>query len=74
VRESEADHLGLVYMAKAGHDPREARGDLWVRMAPAFQDSARPLELLSTDPSGETRVQQIDAWLPEAFRHYTPAR
>jgi predicted Zn-dependent protease len=60
VRESEADHLGLLYMAKAGHDPRAAP-DVWVRMASACQSSARPLELLSTDPSGETRVQQIDA-------------
>jgi hypothetical protein len=60
-------------MAKAGHDPRAAR-DLWVRMAPACPGSARRLEFLPTDPSEETRVQQIDAWLPEAFRHYTPAR
>ena len=73
MRESEADHLGLLYMAKAGHDPRAAR-DLWIRMAPACPGSARPLEFLSTDPSEETRVQQIDAWLPEAFRHYAPAR
>ena len=36
--------------------------------------SALTLEFLSTDPSEETRVQPIDAWLPEAFRHYTPSR
>jgi hypothetical protein len=38
------------------------------------QGSARTLEFLSTDPSEDTRVQLIDAWLPEAFRHYTPPR
>ena len=55
-------------MAKAGHDPRAAR-DLWVRMTEASQGSARTPEFLSTDTSEETRVQPIDAWLPEAFRH-----
>ena len=43
-------------------------------MAPACQGSTRPVEFLSTDPSEEAWVQQIDPWLPEAFRHYTPAR
>jgi predicted Zn-dependent protease len=72
-QESEADHLGLLYMAKAGYDPHAAR-DLWVRMAQATQGSSRPPEFLSTHPSEETRVQQIDAWLPEALRYYTPPR
>ena len=69
-QESEADHLGLVYMAKAGYDPRAAR-DLWIRMAQASQGSSRPPEFLSTHPSEETRVRQIGAWLPEALRYYT---
>jgi predicted Zn-dependent protease len=60
-------------MAKAGYDPQAAR-DLWVRMAQASQGSARPLEFLSTHPSEEIRVQQIDAWLPAALRYYTPPR
>ena len=72
-QESKADHLGLLYMAKAGYDPRAAR-DLRVRMAQASQGSARPPVFLSTHPSEETRVQQIDAWLPEALRYYTPPR
>jgi predicted Zn-dependent protease len=72
-QESEADHLGLIYMAKAGYDPRAAR-DLWVRMAQASQGSSRPPEFLSTHPSDETRIRQIDAWLPEALRSYTPPR
>jgi predicted Zn-dependent protease len=72
-QESEADHLGLIYMAKAGYDPHAAR-DLWVRMAQASKGSSRPPEFLATHPSEETRVQQIDAWLPEALRYYTPPR
>jgi predicted Zn-dependent protease len=72
-QESEADHLGLIYMAKAGYDPRAAR-DLWVRMAQASQGGSRPPEFLSTHPSEETRIRQIEAWLPEALGYYTPPR
>jgi predicted Zn-dependent protease len=69
-QESEADHIGLIYMAKAGYDPRAAR-DLWVRMAAAAQGQ-RPPEFLSTHPSEATRIKQIEGWLPEALQHYKP--
>ena len=72
-QESEADHLGLIYMAKAGYDPRAAL-DLWRRMAQASQGSSRPPEFLSTHPSEETRIRQIESWLPEAESHYRPPR
>lgn len=70
-QESEADHLGLIYMAKAGYDPTAAR-DLWVRMS---QDAKgqKPLEFLSTHPSDETRIRQIESWLPEARQFYKPS-
>jgi len=71
-QESEADHIGLIYMAKAGYDPRAAR-DLWVRMAEASKGRSRPPEFLSTHPSEETRIRQIEGWLPEALKHYRPA-
>lgn len=58
-QESEADHLGLILMAKAGYDPHAAR-DLWVRMAAASKGSGKPPQFLSTDPSEPTRIQQID--------------
>jgi predicted Zn-dependent protease len=70
-QESEADHLGLIYMAKAGYHPSAAR-DLWVRMADASKGRPRPPEFLSTHPSHETRIQQIESWIPEALRHYNP--
>ncbi len=70
-QESEADHIGLVYMAKAGYDPHAAR-DLWIRMGELSRGQSTP-EFLSTHPSAETRVKQIEAWLPEALKHYRPA-
>lgn len=68
-QELEADHLGLILMAKAGYDPHAAR-DLWVRMAAASKASGKPPEFLSTHPSEPTRIQQIEAWMPEAMKYY----
>lgn len=70
-QESEADHLGLILMAKAGFDPHAAR-DLWVRMAAASGGSGKPPEFLSTHPSEPTRIRQIEAWMPEAMQYYHP--
>lgn len=70
-QESEADHVGLILMAKAGYDPRAAL-DLWKRMADAAKGQ-RPPEFLSTHPAEATRIQQIESWLPEALTHYRPA-
>jgi metalloendopeptidase OMA1, mitochondrial len=72
-QESEADHLGLIYMAQAGYDPHAAR-DLWIRMAAAYQGNSRPPQFLSTHPSEQTRIQQIERWLPEALKYYRPTR
>ena len=68
-QESEADHLGLIFMAKAGYDPHAAR-ELWVRMAEAAQGQARQPEFLSTHPADATRIRQIEQWLPEALPYY----
>ena len=70
-QESEADHVGLILMAKAGYDPHAAR-DLWVRMAAASKGSGKPPEFLSTHPSEPTRIQQIEVWMPEAMQYYHP--
>ncbi|MGB2957345.1 MAG: M48 family metallopeptidase [Bacteroidota bacterium] len=66
-QESEADHMGLVFMAMAGYDPNEAVS-FWQRMA--AKGGAAPPEWLSTHPSGETRINDIKAHLPEALQHY----
>jgi predicted Zn-dependent protease len=66
--ESEADHIGLILMAKAGYDPRTAV-DFWRRMA-SQGGGGKPPEFLSTHPSDETRIAQIQKWLPEALGYY----
>lgn len=68
--ELEADHIGLIYMAKAGYDPRIAV-DFWKRMA--AQGGGAPPEFLSTHPSDETRIAQIEKLLPEALAEYQQA-
>jgi predicted Zn-dependent protease len=67
-QESEADHISLILMAKAGADPREAIG-LWERME-AGQRGAGPSEFLSPHPSGATRIKQLQQWMPEALQYY----
>ena len=69
LQESEADHLGLIFMAKAGYHPSAAR-DLWVRMASL--GGPRQPEFLSTHPAPQTRIAQIEAWIPEALQYYRP--
>ena len=66
-QESEADHIGLILMAKAGYDPRDAI-PFWERME--RQGGSSPPEFLSTHPSYGTRVEQIRAELPEALQYY----
>jgi predicted Zn-dependent protease len=67
-QESEADHIGLVYMARAGYDPRQAVG-FWKRMRRASQ-GREPPEFLSDHPSDAHRATRIQGWLPEAEREY----
>ena len=70
-QELEADHIGLMYMADAGYDPREAAA-FWTRMA-AGKEGVPP-EFLSTHPSDTTRIQQIQDLLPEAMQRYQASR
>ncbi len=67
--ESEADRMGLIFMAMAGYDPNEAIS-FWMRMSAA--GGAKPPEILSTHPSNETRISDIRTHLPEAMSYYKP--
>lgn len=66
-QESEADHIGVLLMAKAGFDPRESVG-LWQRMGQG--GGGRPPEFLSTHPNPETRITQLQGWMPKALEYY----
>jgi metalloendopeptidase OMA1, mitochondrial len=70
-QESEADHIGLIYMARAGYDPRQAP-EFWRRMETAAAGQSRPPEFLSTHPASERRVSQLESWMPEALKVYNP--
>ena len=68
--ESEADHMGLIFAAMAGYDPKEAV-TFWQRMSASTQSSMP--EFLSDHPSDAKRVKDIQDWLPEAETYYKAA-
>jgi len=72
MQESEADRMGLIYMGKAGYDPREAVA-LWERFK-AYKDKQGQsrIEFLSTHPTDERRIRDIKAHLHEALRYHRP--
>jgi predicted Zn-dependent protease len=68
--ESEADHIGLIFMAMAGYDPKQAP-KFWERMT-AGSKGEKPPEFMSTHPSDETRIKDLNGWMPEALQYYKP--
>jgi len=66
-QEAEADHIGLIYMARAGYDPRAAV-ELWKNFQSA--GGARPPAFLSTHPSPENRIARLEELMPEAMQFY----
>ena len=68
--ESEADHMGLIFAAMAGYDPQVAI-TFWQRMAAS--STSQTAEFLSDHPSDAKRIKQIQGWMPEALKYYTPA-
>ena len=68
-QESEADHIGLIFAAMAGYDP-EVAISFWQRMSSATGGGSN--SVFADHPSDATRIQQIQGWLPEAKKYYTP--
>jgi predicted Zn-dependent protease len=66
--ESEADRMGLIFMAMAGYNPNEAP-KFWERMS-TLSGGQQPPEFLSTHPSHDTRVKDLEGWMPEAMKYY----
>jgi predicted Zn-dependent protease len=73
-QESEADHIGLIYMAEAGYDPRQAVA-FWQRFAEYNkQQGGDTAAFLRTHPTDATRIQQLQTWMPEALAKYHPTQ
>lgn len=68
-QESEADHMGVIFMAMAGYNPNEAI-NFWTRMS--AKTGGKPPEILSTHPSDQTRMNILKKWIPEAMKYYKP--
>jgi predicted Zn-dependent protease len=67
-QETEADRLGLTFMAMAGYDPNSAVA-FWQRMSAKSGGNAPP-EFLSTHPSDASRIREIQNRIPEAMKYY----
>ena len=72
LQESEADQLGLIFMAKAGYDPQNAV-EFWTRMA-AKSDGAKPPQFLSTHPADAKRIRDLKSQMAKAEKVYQQSR
>lgn len=70
-QEYEADHFGLIFMAMAGYNPREAI-PFWQRMAQS--GGQKPPEFLATHPSDENRIAKLQSYMDEALKYYKPMK
>jgi predicted Zn-dependent protease len=68
MQESEADKLGLIFMSMAGYNPEEAV-PFWKRMSAANRGGKIPA-FLSTHPADETRIKNLNAWIPDIKAKY----
>ena len=65
--ETEADKMGLIFMAMAGYDPKESV-EFWQNMAAIGGE--RPPEILNTHPSSETRIEDLAEYMGTAMWYY----
>ena len=69
-QETEADFLGMIFASLSGYDIRETK-KLWERMKEANKGK-EPSEFLSTHPSSDNRINNIEGWLNEIIIKYPP--
>ena len=72
-QESEADHIGVVLMAKAGYDPTVAPS-FWTRFGNMKGADGQTPEFMSTHPADTRRAQDLVKWMDEASSHYQSAK
>jgi predicted Zn-dependent protease len=74
-QESEADEIGLIYMARAGYDPEAAVG-FWQRFAAYSQQQGGggTPAFLRTHPTDQTRIEHLKALMPRAKAEFRPAK
>jgi predicted Zn-dependent protease len=71
-QELEADHIGILYMARAGYDPHEAVA-FWQRFA-TVKGGGGQIAFLSTHPVDSARIAQLEARMPQAEQEYNAAK
>ena len=71
-QESEADYLGLIFSSLSGYDIRET-SKIWERMKEANKGKEPP-EFMSTHPSSQKRIENINDWLNEIILDYPPIK
>jgi len=70
--EHEADHLGTIFMARAGYNPNEAV-TFWQRMSASKGEGSSTSAFLSTHPTDANRIKALQELLPEAMESFEPA-
>ena len=69
-QESEADYLGMIFSSLSGYDIRETV-KIWERMK-EFNKGKEPPQFMSTHPSSDTRIKQLNEWTNEVILDYPP--
>ena len=71
-QESEADYLGMIFSSLSGYDIRETV-QLWERMK-KLNKGKEPAEFMSTHPSSENRIKNLQNWMNEIILKYPPIK
>ena len=69
-QESEADYLGMIFSSLSGYDIRETV-KIWERMR-KLNKGKEPPQFMSTHPSSDTRIKQLNEWMNEVILDYPP--
>ena len=71
-QESEADYLGMIFSSLSGYDIRETV-KIWERMK-ELNKGKEPPQFMSTHPSSDTRIKQLNEWMNEVILDYPPIK